>query len=166
MRRTVLALSVLLAVLVVTPGVAAAAPSGDGWQPAPSAPWDRAAGVLCDFPVHAEPISDHVRFRTLTTAPRRELYAGELIVRVTNTATGRYYDADASGSALVTYNADGGSSWQVAGPTLIGFRSGGGTLPRGLWRLNGLYRIDFDAAGYKTVTTVAGHHEDVCTRLS
>lgn len=141
-----------------------------GWVPAPSSPFDREAGVLCDFPVHGEPIVDEVRKRTLVAnpdgTPRSELWVGRLVIRVTNTATGASVDSDASGSAVITYGADGSQFWAVAGPTQIGFRAGGGNLPRGLYRLDGVYTLAFDAAGTKTYTPILHATQDnICTHI-
>ncbi|MEU0220461.1 hypothetical protein ABZ281_37760 [Streptomyces sp. NPDC006265] len=113
MRRTLLAPLALAAVLLGTqpasaahgPGwefaSAAARPTAPGWEPAPSAPWDVGAGVRCDFSVHGEPVVDEVEQRVLNTHPdgsvRRVAYRGDLVVRVTNTATGASHDADVSG---------------------------------------------------------------------
>lgn len=142
---------------------------GSGWVPAPSQPSDRAAGVLCDFAVHTAPIVDQVMKKTLSTntdgSPRSELYVGRLIVRVTNVESGAYYDADASGDALLVYDPDGTVTWYVVGPTLVGFRDGSGNLPRGLYVLDGVYRLQFAPDGHKTLTTVHGTQDDVCQRI-
>src|SRR5690606_8762651 len=109
MRRAALAPLALTAVLLgATP---ASAGTGPGWEPAPSAPWDVAAGARCDFPVHGEPVVDEVVQRVLSTypdgSPRRIAYKGDLVVRVTNTETGAHHDADASGPAPVELRRDG-----------------------------------------------------------
>jgi hypothetical protein len=151
-----------------TPATAATA-AGSGWVPAPSAPFDRAAGELCDFPIHGQPIVDEVRKRTLRSnpdgTPAAELYAGRLVVRVTDTANGRFYDADASGTALITYAADGSSTWYVVGPVLVGFRAGSGNLPRGLYVLDGVYRLAFSPSGEKTLIGRHASHDNVCTHI-
>src|SRR4051794_4598961 len=175
MRRWILAPLVTVLLLISGATTASAAPStadsGSGWVPAPSAPFDRAAGVLCDFPVHGTPIVDEVRKRTLQTNPdgtvRSELYVGRLVVRVTNTETGAFYDADASGDAVIVYAADGGSStWYVHGPVLVGFRAGTGNLPRGLYLIDGIYRLTFAPDGYKTLTLLHGSTDNLCTHLT
>jgi hypothetical protein len=92
--------------------------------PAPSPPFDRAAGAVCDHAVHGEPVVDEVVKRVLDTfadgSPRRELYRGALVIRVTDTATGTSYDADVSGTALVDHRPDGSMTWRVIGPVLLG----------------------------------------------
>ena len=161
MRRWMVTIGVVLA-LVLVPGSAAQA-SG-GWEPAPTEPFDRAAGEICDVPIHAEPTVDEVVMKTL--ADGSVIYTGKLVVRVTNRDSGAYTDVDASGSALVTHAADGSMTWYVAGPVLIPFREGAGNRPRGLYRLDGVYRIAYNATlTYKKLTMVHGTTEDVCALI-
>lgn len=169
---TVLALTLLF---TTTTASAMAAPevrtpaTGSGWVPAPSPPADRAAGVLCDFALHAEPIVDEVMTKTLSTypdgTPHRGLYAGRLVVRVTNVETGAYYDADASGDALYVRAPDGTVTWYAVGPALVGFQEGQGNLPRGFYLLDGVYRLTFTPDGHRRLTTVHGTQENICRRL-
>lgn len=163
LRRWIIAAGAVIALVLVPTGPARA--SSDGWVPAPTEPSDRAAGVVCDGPIHTEPIVDEVVKKVVQTSPLRELYKGPLIVRVTNTDTGAYYDADASGSAYVAYGDDGSQTWYVVGPVLAGFREGAGNLPRGLYIIDGVYRLAIAADGYKTLTFVRGSASNVCDHL-
>ncbi|MFF4758464.1 hypothetical protein [Streptomyces sp. NPDC001292] len=172
MRRTVLAPLALAAVLMgVQPASAAPAGAGTGagWDPAPSAPWDIGAGLRCDFPIHGEPVIDKVMRLVLDTYPdgtaRRVVYKGDLVVRVTNTQTGAFYDADASGSAMVEHRTDGSQFWAVHGPVLAGVGEGGGNLPRGLYIIDGVYTMDISSGGYKSVNLVHGTTDDLCARI-
>ncbi|MFF5310217.1 hypothetical protein [Streptomyces massasporeus] len=193
MRRTPLAPLALAAVLLGTQPAAAAAtapgtppastantprtqpaftatrPTAPGWEPAPSAPWDVGAGVRCDFPVHGEPVVDEVEQRVLSTHPdgsvRRVAYRGDLVVRVTNTATGASHDADVSGSAVVEHRPDGSQFWAVRGPVLVGVGEGRGTLPRGLYVVDGVFTMDIGADGFKDVRLVHAATDDLCARL-
>ncbi|WP_405506523.1 hypothetical protein [Streptomyces purpurascens] len=167
MRRTALATLTLAAALLGTQP--ATADTESGWEPAPSSPWDVAAGVRCDFPVHGEPVVDEVVRRVLSTHPdgseRRVAYKGDLVIRVTNTETGVAHDADASGSAVVEYRPDGSQLWAVRGPVLVGVGEGQGTLPRGLYIVDGVYTMDISATGYKAVHLVRGTTDDLCARI-
>ncbi|GAA1422757.1 hypothetical protein GCM10009601_24720 [Streptomyces thermospinosisporus] len=168
MRRTALAPLALTALLLgATPAAAGTAPGTPGWEPAPTAPWDVAAGVRCDFPVHGEPVVDEVVQRVLSThadgSPKRVAYKGDLVIRVTNTETGAHYDADASGTALVEYRSDGSQFWTVHGPVLVGV--GEGTLPRGLYIVDGVYTLDISASGYKDVRLLHATTDDLCARI-
>ncbi|WP_218577648.1 hypothetical protein [Phytohabitans rumicis] len=158
--------------VVVAPAPARAA-TGGGWVPAPSAPVDVPAGVLCDFPMHSEPLVDEVRTRVLAThpdgSPKRQAFVGDLVVRVTNTATGAYVDVNASGSGLVVVQPGGtptrNSTWYAVGPAGFGFREGGGDHPRGMWVFDGVYTVAFDANSYKRVTIYHGSERNICTEL-
>lgn len=153
--------------------VAALAVTAGGWVPAPSAPFDVAAGARCDFPVHAEPVVDEVKTKVLARYPdgstRREAYVGDLVYAYTNTDTGETLEADLGGSALVEIEPGGtlttNSTWYLVGPAGFGFREGGGNRPRGLWVFDGVYRVAFDATGVKTVTMYHGAERDLCTEL-
>lgn len=173
MRRLIfVVLAVVAVIFTATPASAGAA--GGGWVPVPSAPWDVPAGARCDFPVHMEPIVDEVRTKVLATYPdgstKREVYTGDLIMELSNTATGAVTEVDASGTAVVEYAVGGtlitNSTWYVVGPALFGFRENGGNRPRGIYVFDGLYTIEFDATAYKTVTMYHGTERNVCTDLA
>jgi hypothetical protein len=167
MRRTALTTLAVAAVLVGTQP--ASAEPAQGWEPAPSAPWDVGAGARCDFPVHGEPVVDEVVRRVLSTYPdgsvQRVAYKGDLVVRVTNTETGASYDADASGSAVVEHRPDGSQLWAVHGPVLVGVGQDQGSLPRGLYLLDGVYTMDIDPTGYKSVHLLKGTTDDLCAHI-
>jgi hypothetical protein len=163
--------AIVAALFAAAPAQAASADSSaqGGWVPAPQGSFDLAAGARCDFAVHSEPIVDEVRKLTLDAYPdgsaKRELYAGDLILEVTNTDTGASTDVDASGTAMIDFGSDGSMTWYVVGPVLIGFRENSGTLPRGLWVIDGVFTLHFAADGYKTLTMVHGTTHNVCTDL-
>jgi hypothetical protein len=142
-------------------------PSSSGWTPAPTPPFDRVAGEVCDFPVHAQPIVDHVVTKVLASYPdgtiRRDAFKGPLIIRVTNTLTGKYFDADASGSAIVDHATDGAQTWYAVGPMMVNFREGAGNRPRGLYIIDGVYRLVITADHHLTLTL--GHNDNVCDHL-
>ncbi|MGH3118429.1 MAG: hypothetical protein ACRDQ2_15215, partial [Gaiellales bacterium] len=142
---------------------------GDGWTPAPSDPFDREAGVLCDFAIHAEPIVDEVKVKTLEAYPdgsaKRVAVTGALVFRVTNVETGKVTKADASGEGFVEYGTDTSMIWYSKGPVLLGFREDAGTLPRGLWIVDGLYTVDFNAELDKNVRIGYGRTHNVCDDL-
>ncbi|WP_431968292.1 hypothetical protein [Actinacidiphila sp. bgisy160] len=176
MRRTAIALSVIAAAFLASAPATAAPAGGDtgtaagrGWEPVPSLPWDVSAGLRCDFPVHGEAVVDEVVRHVLDTYPdgsvKRAAYRGDLVVRVTNSATGASYDADAGGRAIVEYRPDGSQHWSVRGPVLVGFGQAGGTLARGLYIIDGVYTMDIGVTGHKTVTMVHASSDDLCARI-
>lgn len=172
--RTALTAPLALAALLAAAGPASAAgpvgaSSGSPWTPAPSAPWDVATGARCDFAVHGEPVVDEVVRRVLETSPdgaeKTVAYKGELVVRITNQDTGASYDADAGGAAVVEYRADGSQFWTVDGPVLVGVAENGGTLPRGLYLVDGTYTMNISATGYKTLVTEHATVDALCPRI-
>ncbi|MEU1839765.1 hypothetical protein [Micromonospora chersina] len=162
--------SVVAAIVATLPGTASAAsgdPAPGAWEPAPQAAFELPAGARCDFAVRVDPIVDEVRKLTLATypdgSPKRELFTGALIDRVTNLETGATSTADASGTSLVVYGTDGSMTWYVTGPVLLGFRENGGSLPKGLWIVDGQFTVEFTPAFAKTITMLHGTTHNVCT---
>lgn len=169
-KMSVAVASAVAAFVAALPGSASAA-SGDiapgAWEPAPQAAFEQPAGARCDFAVRVEPIVDEVRKLTLATypdgSPQRELYRGTLIDRVTNLETGATSTADASGTALIEYGTDGSMTWYVTGPVLMGFRANGGSLPKGLWLIDGQFVVEFSPTFEKTLTMLHGTTHNLCT---
>ncbi|MBF9131496.1 hypothetical protein I0C86_21395 [Plantactinospora sp. S1510] len=167
------AATVLAGVVAVTSLASATPAAADGgtrggWIPAPQEAFEQPAGARCDFPVRVQPVVDEVRKLVLAEypdgSPRRELYTGALIDEVTNLDTGAVTRVDASGTSLVEYAADGSMTWYVTGPVLLGFREDAGSLPRGIWIVDGVYVVQFDPTYvHKTITMVRGTTHNVCT---
>ncbi|MFD0276461.1 hypothetical protein ACFVHB_21505 [Kitasatospora sp. NPDC127111] len=150
----------------VATGGAASGEGGGGWERWPSASFDLPAGARCDFPVHLEPVVDQVLRRVLEAdadgTVRRAAFKGALVMRLTNTVTGAWYDADAGGRSVVDYRPDGSQTWRAHGPILLGFAEHRGNLPRDLYTVDGSYTVDIDATGYRTLTMRHGTAEPLC----
>jgi hypothetical protein len=150
---------------------AAAGAAGDsGWVPVPVPPFERAAGVVCDFAVRGEPIVADLHKRTLQTNPdgsvRSELWVGPLVYRVTNESTGAQTQLDGSSTGVIVYNADGSSTWYLHGPLGVAIAAGAGNLPRGLWQVDGpAYTLGISATGFKTLSLKHVTTENICNRL-
>ncbi|MFF1926194.1 hypothetical protein ACFVW8_37215 [Streptomyces sp. NPDC058221] len=161
--------TVLLTGVPATAGPPAASDTGTGWEPAPTAPFDAPAGARCDFPVHGEPVVDEVVQKVLAThpdgSPSEIAYRGALVIRVSNTDTGAFHDADASGSAVVDYHADGSQRWHAVGPVLAGIGEDDSNLPRGEQLIDGVYTLDISATGYKTLHMIHGSTDNICARI-
>lgn len=157
----------LAPILPAAPAAADQERRQDGWVPAPQEAFEMPAGARCDFAVRVQPVVDEVRKLVLAVypdgSPRREIYTGALINEVTNLETGARSTADASGTSLVEYAADGSMTWYVTGPVLLGFRENAGSLPRGLWLVDGQFRVEFSPTYDKTITMLHGTTHDVCT---
>ncbi len=184
MRHLTAALVAGSMLVVLPPAAAATDSAGDthaavsspatentGWEPAPSEPWDVEAGVRCDFAIHGEPVVDEVRKLVLQTypdgTPKREVYTGDLVVRITNAETGESVDADAGGDAVMEYRPDGTMSrWYVHGPVLVGVGADAGNLPRGMWIVDGVFTIDFTPEGAKHITMLDGSQQNMCDAIS
>jgi hypothetical protein len=50
----------------------------------------------------------------------------------------------------------------VVGPLLIGFRDAASNVPRGLYALNGIYRIVFRPTGFRQLIMIHGTARNVC----
>jgi hypothetical protein len=139
----------------------------DGWVPEQIPPFDAAAGVLCDFPVHYDVLVNHVRTKVVKTypdgTPKRQLATGALLLHVINTDTGAGTMVDAGGSAAIDYGTDGSMLWHVVGPVIARLAEGTSNLPRGLYTIDGSYRIAFSPTGFKTITHGTVH--DLCPDL-
>nr|BFD88704.1 hypothetical protein KitaXyl93_00640 [Kitasatospora sp. Xyl93] len=152
-------------------GAAGAGSGQDGWEPSPTPTYDLPAGSRCDFPVHMAAVVDEVERRVLEYAPdgttvRRAAFRGALVLRITNTTTGAWYDADAGGRSVVDYRPDGSQTWYAHGPVLLGVGPGAGNLPRDLYTVDGVYTIDIGATGYRTLTIKHGSAEPLCAKIA
>ncbi|MFD7862869.1 hypothetical protein [Streptomyces sp. NPDC059783] len=169
MHRTTVLTALAFAASLLTAAPASAAPAPAGWEPAPTAPFDAPAGTRCDAPVHGEPLVDEVVRKVLAThpdgSPSEIAYKGALLIRVTNTRTGAYTDVDAGGSALVDHRTDGSQRWHAVGPVLLGVGAHQGNLPRGEYRVDGVYTLDIAADGYRTLRMHHGSVDDVCALI-
>jgi hypothetical protein len=167
MRRSLILALAVAATLIATAGPAAAAPGAKGgWVPAPTPPFDIAAGAVCDFAIHGEAVVDRVVTKVVATYPdgskKLELAKGALILRITDVENGTVRLEDGSGSGVFRYLPDGTFTLDVVGPLLIGFRSGASNVPRGLYALNGIYRIVFRPTGFRQLTMIHGTARNVC----
>jgi hypothetical protein len=145
--------------------------SDSGWVPLPVPPFERAAGVVCDFAVKGVPIVSDIKLRTLTTYPdgtvHSELGVGPLIYQVTNESNGHQTELDGSASGIIVHNPDGSQKWYLNGPLGVAVPSGMGNLPRGLYQVDGpAYTLTISAAGYKTLNIRRGTVENICSRLA
>ncbi len=178
MRRNLLIPLAVAAVLAGSAAPASAAHSDaaspttshDGWVPEPIPPFDAAAGVLCDFPVHYDVLVNHVRTKVVSThpdgTPKRQLATGALLLNVSNTDTGTSTVVDAGGSATIDYGTDGSMLWHIVGPVIARLGEGTSNLPRGLYTIDGVYRIAFSPTGFKTITLTHGTIHDLCPDLA
>lgn len=180
MRRfTYLAVATVTAVLLAAVPASAAVdagrtpPSDNDWVPVPSAPFEQAAGITCDFPIRGEPVLDRVVKLVLERYPdgsvKREMYTGALLYRVTNQTTGASVEVDISGSSVLDIRPGGsyGSNvtWTVWGPILLGMHKGNSNYPAGMYVPNGIYTVKVSESGYRKLTFTVGDARNLCHEL-
>jgi len=167
-RRVVLVLT-MAASLVLAAAPASASTARSGWEPWPTPPIDIPAGTVCDFAVHGDPVVDEVVRKVVATYPdgstKRQLAKGALILRLTNVGTGASAVVDASGRAAFDYAPDGTVTVLVVGPILIPFRDGLSNVARGLYAVDGIYRIVLQPDGFRRLTLIHGTIRNVCDDL-
>ncbi|GAA3453953.1 hypothetical protein [Dactylosporangium matsuzakiense] len=167
-----LSISVAAAALAVgaAPARAGAAAQDGGWTPVAIPPFDAPAGVLCDFPVHYDAIVNRARTKVVQTypdgSPKRELATGALFLRVANATTGRSAVVDTSDSAVTEHGTDGSRVIHTVGPVIALVRAGTSNLPRGIYAIDGITRVELTAAGFKTITLVHASIHEVCPDLA
>lgn len=140
-----------------------------GWVRSPATNFTSPAGDLCPFELRSTVLFDRVYVRTTSTfpngSPRRQEYAGPLVVRLTDASTGRSIVRDLSGRAVATYARDGSHDFTLDGPVAIGFRPDD-SLPRGYYVLRGHHTVHFAADGTRTMTRDRGREENTCRTLA
>jgi hypothetical protein len=176
MRRFI-TIAVAVAAALAAALAAGAAPAGasttarpPGWEPVVIPPLDAPAGVLCDFPVHYDAIVNHARTKVVQTypdgSPRRQLGTGALFLRVSNADTGRSTVVDTSDSTVTDFGTDGSRVVHTVGPVIALVRAGTSNLPRGIYAINGVTRVDLSPTGFKTITLVHASIHSVCPDLA
>lgn len=149
-------------------GAAGAAGAG-GWERSPSDGFVSPAGDLCRHALRSETLLDEVWVRTTRTfadgSPRRQEYAGPLVVRLSDETTGASVERDLSGRAVVTHHRDGSFDYAISGPVAVGFHDGDG-LRRGYYVLDGYHVVRFAADGTRSVVVDRGTERDVCRDLA
>ncbi|MFI5911663.1 hypothetical protein [Dactylosporangium sp. NPDC051541] len=168
MRRTVTIAAAAAAVLATTATPAAATPAG--WTPVPIPPFDAPAGVLCDVPVHYDAIVNRAMTKVVQAypdgSPKRELATGALFLRLTNPDTGRSTVVDTSDTAVTDHDTDGSRTIHTVGPVIALVRADTSNLPRGIYAINGLTRVEVSATGFKTITLIHATIHNVCPDLT
>jgi hypothetical protein len=175
----------LIAVAVTALLAGAAAPAGasapdtaqpaasalqDGWVPVVIPPFDAAAGVLCDFAVHYDAVVNHARTKVVATypdgSPKRQLGVGALFLRLSNAETGASKVVDTSDSVVTDFGTDGSRVLHAVGPVIALVRDGTSNLPRGIYAINGIYRITVSPAGFKTFSLEHATTHPLCPDLA
>jgi len=168
MKRLV---TVIIGIVFFAGAVGAATAAEGSWGPWESTyqgPISVPAGLVCSFPVQADPVRQDlaVRYRYDEAGnPDGYQVKGVLIGRITNLDTGASVERNLSGFGTVVFNPDG--SWEavVTGPFLVFFRTGDSPSNK-LLLLSGHTVLRGDPTGVKTLVSQSGRSEDLCTTLS
>jgi hypothetical protein len=166
MRRvfTIAAVTGIAATLYVP----AAGATATGWTPYRTKPFDQTD--VCPFPIHGDVVRDEEEVRTDTTypdgSPRKEEFRGPLVLRLTNTATGRSVVRDVSGYAVLRFAPHGGSTWSFDGGASIGVHAGNRATPPGSYIVHGRFTLRIAADGTRDLRARHASVEDLCTTLA
>lgn len=170
-QMLVIAVSVIAVLAgVAVPADASSGGSGQGWVPVTIPPFDAAAGVLCDFAVHYDVIVNHARTKVVATypdgSPKRQLGTGALFLRLSNAETGASTVVDTSDSAVTHFRTDGSKVTTTVGPVIALVREGTSNLPRGIYSIKGIARVENSPTNFKTITLVHATIHSLCPDLA
>lgn len=167
-----LACSLAAAALVVgTTGGAAAADEKSPWIRYHQPDFTQPAGTACDFEVDAHVLRDHELYRVAETYPdgstKREEWTGPLVIRYTNTETGKSIVRNLTGRADYVYGQDGSWSLQLIGGHFAGALHPGDDPGPGIYWVTGHgWAISQDADGDRWLTPGQGRVENLCDALA
>jgi hypothetical protein len=165
-------LIVLLVAGALALGAAATGSAAEGswgpWEPTDQGPIFAPAGLVCPFPVSAEPLFQNLRQRLhYDDAGNVDGYevTGPLIGRITNVNTGASRVLNLSGLGIVTFNPDGSYDAIVNGNFLVFFKSGENPSNELLF-MSGRTVLHGSPTGVKTLVDQSGRSEDLCQTLA
>ena len=144
MRRATVLTAVLTLAASAVAAPAAATESKSPWVRYHQEDVTVPAGRGCDFEVFEKVIRDGEYYRDVATyadgTPRIQHWRGPLVMRYTNTATGKSVVVDLTGRATITYYPDGAVESLTVSDNASHFGSTipeGSNLPRGVYRFGG-----------------------------
>jgi hypothetical protein len=138
-------------VLAVAPGASRAAAQGEPLV------------GLCPFPISHEFPMVHAKSHGLPPpAPYEGFDTGQVLVRVTNLDTGRYVEVTANAAA---FGLDDGTGI-FRGQAVAFFDEQKGDVPAGVWVIDGVVRVTFDADFHVVTATGGVIRRDLCAELS
>ncbi len=147
----------------------AATQHGQGaWTPFRTQPFDSPDD--CAFTIHGDIVEDQEEVRVDSTYPdgstRVEEFRGPLVIRFTNTSTGRSVVRDVSGYALLHFGQGGGSTWFVDGGAGIGVPVGNKATAPGSYIVRGRFVLRLAPDGTRDIHPLHAHVENLCTTLA
>ena len=167
-RLAVVLLGTFVLALGATGAASAAAGSWGPWEPTYQGPIAVPAGIVCTFPVSAEPVRQHMLIRYHfddSGAIDGYQVTGPLVARVTNVDSGASVERNLASFGTVTLNADGSFDASVEGNFLVFFTSGESPSNE-LLLLSGRTVLHGSPTGVKTLVSESGRSEDLCETLA
>jgi hypothetical protein len=139
-----------------------------GWQPYRTQPFD--STDVCSFTIHGDIVKDEEETRIDATFPdgsaKLQQFRGPLVIRFTNTSSGKSVVRDVSGDALIHFRQDGGSTWFFNGGGSIGVHTGNTATPAGSYIVHGTFVVTFAADGTRDIHLLHATSENLCTTLA
>lgn len=167
-RRAMRRVFTIAAVAGTLVSLAAPAASAADWRPFRTTPFVRTD--TCPFPIRGDVVTDKEETRIDSTlpdgSPRVQEFRGPLVMRFTNTSSGRSAVRDLSGYGRIHFFADGASAGYF--PDNVGVRIpiGNPGYPAGYYVMHGGVRVTIAADGTREVHAI-GHPtiENLCRTL-
>jgi hypothetical protein len=172
MRRvsSIIAAVAGISVTLIAPAASAADGSAGnrGWEPFRTQPF--VSTDVCSFTIRGDIVKDEEEVRTDATYPdgsaKVQEFRGPLVIRFTNTGSGRSVVRDVSGYALLHFKQDGGSTWFFDGGGSIGVHLGNKATPPGSYILQGKFVFELSADGTRDIHRLHASMENLCTTLA
>lgn len=147
-----------------------AAASTVPWKRYRTKPWHDAPGKVCAFGVNATIVRDREQYRTLSSYPnghpRIQEFRGPLLVRYTNTSTGKSTVGNLSGYGWFYYPADGGLDAYAASHIGVTIPVGNHGFPAGEWIVSGRSLLIVGRTGAINLVLIHATTENICRTLS
>jgi hypothetical protein len=140
------------------------------WKRYRTKPWQDAPGKVCAFGVNATIVRDGEQYRTLSSypdgSPQIQEFRGPLVVRYTNTSTGKSVVGNLSGYGWFYYPAGGG--FDAYAPSHVGYTVpvGNHGFPAGEWIFSGQLLLIVSSTGAINVVLIHATAENICRTLS
>jgi hypothetical protein len=168
--RIVLLLVAATLAAVAPAATASAAPPGP-WEPYRTEPFELPAGARCPFGLRGDVLLDRERIRTLTEhpdgSPHLQEIIGPLMMRFTNTDTGRSVVRNLTGTALLDNGSDGSFTlYLVGGHMAVGLAATDPGGPAFLVFTGSRHAVVFGADGSRTPIYGHGPVENLCATLA
>lgn len=169
MRRLFAITAVTTAALgLLAPAAGASTASGKGgWVPYRTQPITDTG--ICPFTIQGAILKDGEETKIAATYPdgttKVQLFRGPLVIKFTNTSTGRSVVRDVSGDAHIRYKKDKSQKWRLDGGLSVRIRSGD-AFPVGDYIMHGHFTFAIAPDGTRSFPHPPRHIENLCDTLA